>query len=306
MLAGVSAGTFPLPLESELIMSKKEQNQTEGGEVALKQNTAVALADDAIDYSGYVGAGMEEADRDSFAIPFLKVLQKGSPQVDETKGEYIEGAKAGMLYDNVSHKLYDGKAGVKVVPCHFRRTYIRWGAENGNENFKGELAPEVVATMIESGDIRELENRLYVPLSDGTVHDKKCDRISDTRNHYILVIDPDTGDTRPALLSLSSTQIKKSKTWNADISNQKASAGPGQGTYSLPSFANVYRVTTIPEQNDSGTWYGVRLIREGLADKQLFQTGRDFYNTVKRGNVEAKYESDHQSEAQPSGQADKL
>lgn len=290
-------------------MSKKEQNQTEaeetkGGAVALKQTTALATSDEALDYSGYVGAGMEEADRDSFAIPFLMVLQKGSPQVDETMGEYIEGAKAGMLYDNVSQKMYDGKTGVLVVPCNFRRTYIRWGAESGNEGFKGELAPEVVATMIESGDIRELDNRLYVPLADGTVHDKKCDRISDTRNHYVLVIDPDTGDTRPALMSLSSTQIKKSKAWITDMNNQKEE-GPN-GRFTPPTFANVYRVSTIPESNDKGTWYGVRLSRESRATRQLFEAGKAFYDTVKRGNVEAKYEPAHSAEAQSSGQDGKL
>lgn len=280
-------------------MSKKETSQTEaeevkGGAVAVQGTTAVALADEAIDYSAYVGAGMEEADSESFAIPFLMVMQKGSPQVDETKGEYIEGAKAGMLYDNVSKKLYDGKVGLEVVPCNFRRTFIRWGAENGGEGFKGEISPEVVATMIESGDIRELDNRLYVPLADGTVHDKKCDRISDTRNHYVLIVDPETGDTRPALLSLSSTQIKKSKAWLTDLGNQKED-GP-RGRFTPPSFANVYKITTIPEQNDKGTWYGVRLERKARAPRQLFEAGKAFYDTVKRGNVEAKYEAAHSAE----------
>lgn len=276
-------------------MSKKDQA---GTEVALKESTALATADDQIDYSGYSGAGIEEADRDSFALPFLMVLQKGSPQVDEASGQALEGAKAGMLYDNISQTMYDGKEGLLVVPCNFRRTFIRWGAENGGEGFKGELSPEVVATMIESGDIKELDNRLYVPLADGSVHDKKCDRISDTRNHYVLVIDPVTGDTRPALISLASTQIKKSKGWLTDMNNVKVD-GPA-GRFTPPTFASVYRVTTIPESNDKGTWYGVRLSREGKSSKQLFEAGKAFYDTVKKGNVEAKYEQAHPADAAQS------
>src|SRR5690606_32458036 len=115
--------------------------------------------------------------------PFLMTLQKGSPQVDEASGVAIEGAKAGMFFDNVTGQMYDGKAGVQIVPCAYRRVFIRWGSEASGEGFKGELEPETVAEMRARGEIKELDNRLYIPLEDGTVNEKRCDRLSDTRNH---------------------------------------------------------------------------------------------------------------------------
>src|SRR6267142_1183048 len=45
--------------------------------------------------AGQSNVGMEDADRDSFAIPFLVILQKMSPQLDRNDPEYISEAREG-------------------------------------------------------------------------------------------------------------------------------------------------------------------------------------------------------------------
>jgi len=170
-----------------------------------KTSTALATTDVSM-FAADAGAGMEGADRDSFAIPFLSVLQKGSPTVDEALPTYNPAHKAGMFFENVGGTTYEGKAGVEIVPCAFRRVFIRW-AQKG---FAGEFTPEDVAAMRERKEIVELDGRLYAPEKDGSVNVKTCDTFKDTRNHYVLLLDG-TGGWREALLSLSSTQIKKSK-----------------------------------------------------------------------------------------------
>lgn len=280
-------------------MSKKDQENA----VAVKQNTALAAAEDDFDVSQFGSGGLEQADADSYAIPFLMVLQKGSPQVDEASGVAIEGAKAGMLYDNVAQEMYDGKEGLLVVPCNFRRVFIRWGAESGNEGFKGELSVEAVAEMRERGEIKELDNRLYFPMPDGTVNEKKCDRVTDTRNHYVLIVDPKTGQARRALLSLSSTQIKKSKGWITNMNDVTFTRDDGS-SYKPATFAMMYRVTTVPEQNDKGTWYGWRFAKEKRAPRDLVQMGHEFYQQTKRGEVQAKYEQNGSADA--AGGAEKF
>jgi hypothetical protein len=69
------------------------------------------------------GGGMEEATADSFAIPFLAVLQKGSPQVDEASGQQIKGAKQGMIFETVTKSLFDGNKGVELVQAHYKRVF---------------------------------------------------------------------------------------------------------------------------------------------------------------------------------------
>lgn len=270
-------------------MSKKDQT-TAVAEVEQKI-TALAAIDSSM-FAADAGAGMEGATQESFAIPFLMTLQKGSPQVDEASGMAIEGAKAGMLYDNVSGTLMDGKKGVQIVPCAYRRVFIRWGSEASGDGFKGELTPDEVAEMRARGEIKELENRLYFPLEDGTVNEKRCDRLSDTRNHYVLVIDEETGSWKEALLSLSSTQIKKSKMLMSALASVKLQGA--QGMFTPPTYANLVRVTTVPESNDKGTWYGVRFTIEGqLSRAEVYQAAKAFHAKVVKGGVEAKYESTH-------------
>ena len=256
--------------------------------VAVRPNTALApLQDDFLEQ--FAGSGMEGVDADSFAIPFLAVLQKMSPAADADSPEYIEGAKAGMFLETVSRKLMDGKAGIRIVPCAYKREFIRWGAEDGNESYKGSHSPEQVVNMRDTGLVRELDGRLYFPLPDGTVSEKKCDRLSDTRNHYVLILDDEGGWTR-ALMSLSSTQIKKSKHLMSALSNVKLRGA--NGMYTPPTFANIVMATTKLEQNDKGSWHGVAFSlegREGLT-RDIFDDAKAFCTEVRKGTVSANYE----------------
>lgn len=270
-------------------------------DVAEVQNTALAAA--IPDFAADAGRGMEGATQESFAIPFLMTLQKGSPQVDEASGVAIEGAKAGMFFDNVTGQMYDGKAGVQIVPCAYRRVFIRWGSEASGEGFKGELEPETVAEMRARGEIKELDNRLYIPLEDGTVNEKRCDRLSDTRNHYVLVLDEERGFWKEALISLSSTQIKKSKMLMSALASVKLEGA--SGAFTPPTFANVVRVTSVPESNDKGTWYGVRFQLEGQVSRgDVYAAAKAFHGKVVKGAVDVKYDTAHAADGAPANEAE--
>lgn len=258
-------------------------------EVATTANQVLALSDDM--FAADAGSGMEGATSESFAIPFLSVLQKGSPQVDEASGVAIEGAKAGMLWDNVTSRMFDGKEGVTIIPCAYRRVFLRWAPKGSDSSgFKGELSADQVAAMRANGQLADLDGRLYVPLADGTVHEKKCDRISDTRNHYVLLIDKTTGGWAQALLSLTSTQIKKSKMLMSALASVKLNGA--NGMYTPPTFANLVRFTTIPESNDKGTWHGTKFELAGRVDRaELYAAAKAFHASVSAGSVEVKYEA---------------
>ena len=269
-------------------MATKPTQKDPSTEIAETTNAALAVSTSM--FAEDAGAGMEGATAESFAIPFLSVLQKGSPQVDEASGAALEGAKAGMLYENVNSKLLDGKAGVRIVPCSYRRVFLRWAPKGSDgAGFKGELAPEVVADMRAKGEIVDMDGKLYIPLPDGTVNDKKCDRISDTRNHYVLLLDADTGGWKEALVSLTSTQIKKSKMLMSALASVKVN-GPS-GMFTPPTFANVVRMSTVPESNDKGRWFGVKFELAAQVDRaEVYAAAKAFHASVSKGSVVAKYE----------------
>ncbi len=267
----------------------KNTTEKENKLPATPANTAVATMDMSM-FAEDAGAGMEGATAESFAIPFLSVLQKGSPQVDEASGVAIEGAKAGMLFENVTGKMFDGKVGVTIIPCAYRRVFLRWAPKGSDgAGFKGELAPEKVAEMRARGEISDLDGKLYIPMPDGTVSDKKCDRISDTRNHYVLLVDDATGAWKEALMSLTSTQIKKSKMLMSALASVKVQGA--SGLFTPPTFANTVRVLTTPESNDKGTWFGLKFELSGQVTRpELYAAAKAFHSSVAKGNVIAKYE----------------
>jgi hypothetical protein len=266
-------------------MSKKESTA-----VAEVEQKTTALAVGGMDFAADAGAGMEGAGQESFAIPFLSVLQKGSPQVDEASGAAIEGAKAGMLFENVTGRMFSGKDGVVIVPCSYKREFLRWGARDNGGGFKGAYTPEDVADMRSKGEIVELEGRLYAPEADGSVSDKKSDRFNDTRNHYVLILDQETGAWAEALLSLSSTQIKKSKALMSALASVKLKNAAGQ-MYTPPTFANMVRVTTVGESNDKGTWFGVKFELAGQVDRaEIYAAAKAFHANIAKGGVQVRYE----------------
>lgn len=264
-------------------MSKKQSTAVQAAE---EKNTAVALA---FDMGSDAGAGMETADRDSFAIPFLTVLQKISPQVDEADAKYVEGAKGGQLFNSVTQKLYDGKTGVIFLPCAYQRRFIHWGARGTDGGgFKGEILPEKAMAMLERGEVREIGGKLYFPEADGSVSEKKSDYLSDTRNHFGILLDTETGETMNCLLSLTSTQIKKSKQLMSLLSAVKVKGANGMVT--PPTWANQVRITTVLESNDQGSWYGIRFAPEGfVASQELYDMGKEFHRMITEGEVKANY-----------------
>jgi len=259
-------------------------------EVAEKKNTAVAVP--SMDFAADAGAGMEGASQESFAIPFLTVLQKGSPQVDEASGAAIDGAKAGMLFENVTSRMFSGKEGVIIVPCSYRREFLRWGARDAGGGFKGAYTPEKVAEMRTKGQIVDLDGRLYAPEADGSVNEKKSDRFNDTRNHYVLIVDSESGAWTEALLSLTSTQIKKSKMLMSALASVKLKNG-ADALYTPPTFANYVRVTTVGESNDKGTWFGVKFDLAGTVDRpEIYAAAKAFHANIIKGGVQVKYEAE--------------
>lgn len=268
-------------------------------EVNPKVNAGAVI--EAPDFSGDAGAGMEGASQESFAIPFLSVLQKSSPQVDEASGVALEGAKQGMFFENVTGRMLDGKAGITVIPAAYRRVFLRWAPREGGGGFKGEILPDEVAILRSSGKIVDLDGRLYFPMADGTVNPNKCDRVADVRNHYVLLLNDD-GSWSQALLSLGSTQIKKSKMLMSALASVSL-VGP-RGRYTPATFATKVRVTTVPESNDKGTWMGVRFELAGqVTANDLYMAGKAFNESVRKGSVEAKYEEPHDPTTVDSSEA---
>lgn len=256
-------------------------------EVATKASTAVGQA---LNFAADAGAGLEGADKASFAIPFIIVLQGQSPQL-----ETIDGAKPGKFLNSINNELYDE---VFVIPCAYQRRFIRWSPRASGGGYKGEYNP----IEVETGNVGGLQllNGIYlmdVPQGAPAFDPKGLplyDHLADTRNHFCLV-KSGAGNWQPALISLASTQIKKSKRWMSRIQGLQLNDAGGK-PYNPPSFSHIYKLSSKKEENSKGSWYGVEVDLVGpIEDGDVYMAAKKFNQNVNAGAVEV---------AQPVASAD--
>ncbi len=241
-----------------------------------------------INFEADAGKGMETADRDAYAIPFLLVLQPLSPAVVEAT---VKGAAPGMLMNSVTQELYGSE--LLVVPCAYQRRWIRWVPRDQGGGFKGEFSTAEVAEMRKRGTVKDLDGRLYYPLEDGSINEKKSDGLADTRSHFVLAVrsmeDP---IGVPMVLALSSTGIKVSKLFNSRIDSVKFTRAADGAPYTPPSFANLYRVKAALQKNSKGSWWSYDIqLADRIKSPTLYEQARAFHDSVLAGAIEVAHES---------------
>ncbi len=236
-------------------------------EVAVKEETNTALAVMAADFEADAGLGMEGADKSSFAIPFLSILQGLSPQL-----ETVDGAKPGLFINSITNEVFKE---VLVIPCAFQRRFLRWAPRSEGGGYKGEYNPVDIETGKIAGVQTNAEGRLML----------ENDELKDTRNHFVLM-QTESGAWTGALLSLSSTQIKKSKRWMALILGIEMRNAQGK-PFNPPSFSHVYKLSAAKEENSKGSWWGLQVEKvEPVGDAELYAKAKAFHNSVSAGEVE--------------------
>ena len=229
-----------------------------------------------IDFSTDCGAGFEEADSSSYAIPFLRVLQSLSPQTKKRDPEYVEGAEEGDLFNTVSGKIYKGDEGITVLPCHYIHKYTLWAPNRGG--YRGSVDVATYATMKKYKGKDSNGNDVDT--------DDQGNVITDTREHYLLVINPD-GTLDPALLSVSSSQIKKSKKWMTQMQGIRV------GGSVAPMYSQLYKLSTVNESNDKGSWAGLKIEHIAQVNNvDQYQTAKSFRDMVRSGEMKAQEPSD--------------
>lgn len=253
-------------------MAKKEDS-AQSTEVATKAATEVALQ---TQFLADAGAGFEDADSNAFAIPFLQILQSGSPQCKKSDGAYIKGAEEGMFFNTVAQEIYSGEEGLTVIPCHYTQRFIEWQQRESGGGFVREWLPGEAPATTKDAKGRDV-------LANGN-------NLVDTRNHYVLICLPD-GTLTPALLSMTSTQVKKSKKWMSQMQATKVK-GPN-GFVPAPMMSRKYKLTTVPESNDQGSWFGYRIELVGLVEDQAeYAEAVAFRNAVRSGAAKASQQKE--------------
>ncbi|WP_214293519.1 hypothetical protein, partial [Escherichia coli] len=72
---------------------------------------------------------------EDLGIPFLTILQKGSPEVDDTNPDHARktfpGCKGGLIINTLQRKIvYDGFTPCQFVPSAYVKLFQEWKPRN--------------------------------------------------------------------------------------------------------------------------------------------------------------------------------
>jgi len=256
-------------------MSKEVIKKEENAMFAVEMDeTALAMMNE--DSETYV----DETSAEDISIPRIKILQSGSKQVKKADPLYIKGAEEGDVFNTLSEEVVPGDEGIFFVPVKRRHSYVEWrDVDSGGgivQNFGEDSTAynKIVAddrgrrrTSEETGIIKNYETFGYVVKADGSFEE--------------------------VLLSMSNTQVKKMKRFNALI-RSLTSRTTGK---MLPEYAGCYKISTVPESNDKNSWFNYHIEFAGLTmtvknGVMIYEKAKGFAEMVKNSEVKVNYDQE--------------
>ncbi len=257
---------------------------------------AVQSLEELMELTAGVGGG--DAKASDMAIPFIAVLQKNSPQIDDTNGKFIAGSKQGMLFNTVTNVTYDARnEPIRFVEVATRKMFVEWVPRDSGGGFVGQHSPE-----------SEIVAKSFVDEKGKRFVSRGGNSLIETAYHFVLVLNAE-GGYEPAVLGLSSTQLKFSRRLNYVIQTKTVKNGKGDV---LPAarFAYIYAAKTKSEQNEKGSWFAWDLVGQGekVTDVGLFQAAMALRKQIDSGAIQTAAPpqdeggaGDHGAPSKPAG-----
>jgi hypothetical protein len=197
-------------------------------------------------------------------MPRLYVLQSNSPQCDKRGSGYIEDAEPGHFWKRYAlDPIHDGEVGIHTIYCGMDYAFVEW-------------PPGRLGFPVARHDARPADTEL---VQDGSQQRPKLIRrstnnvIEETRDLYLLV------EGRGYVFSCTGTKHTFAKQWQSYFHEFRH---PETGAV-LPSFARKYRLTTYPDSNGLGQWFGVKFKDLGWVSEAEYFAAREFSRYVASG-----------------------
>lgn len=205
--------------------------------------------------------GLENLSQADLGIPILTIIQKGSAEFDEDHEDHatkkIEGVKVGDIINTVTREILHTTGGtpVKVVPYFYKLVYLEWKPKSAGG---GIVQTHTNPSILSSATRDPQTNKDVLPNGNNIV----------TTAYYFVRVLHEGRPPEDALLTLTSTQLKKSRVWLNMMRGFTAANGNV-----LPMFHRAYYLSTIGESNAKGTWRGWKIepAPHPLADPDLIQ-----------------------------------
>ena len=279
------------------------------------QTTGTALAVVDIDEEDR-GAGLKNITMDERKIPFVRILQSNSPELEEGGVKYIPNAKAGQFINTASKQLFSK---LIFIPCARDHKYLEYIPRAIGGGFVGVRKPDDdVVVMLRAKQGRFGKLSYNVTKRDNTGQALDGTEIVESFELYGIFIDPETNAKFRGIASFSSTQISKYSSFLDRADNFEYALADGS-IVKPPLYAHKWLMTTGNEKNKKGSFKGYVI---GLLAKKedgsddvsiksfikksdpLYVQAKEFGRFVEAGQAEVDYSTATVDEAAPNAEAE--
>ena len=220
-------------------------------------------------FSADSGFGFEEVSQSDLQIPFLRILQALSPQLKKSDAAFISEASQGDIFNTVTSNIWAADEGVVVLPVFFQMKFLEFIPRNQGGGFVGELpanSEDVCAAVRDKDSGMEL-------LTNGN-------ELVRTAQHYIKIVHDD-GNLESAIVDMKKTQLKKSRLWLSLMMMQKRNGKM------LPTFANTYRLRSVEDGNDKGSWGSWSIsLGEPVPSIEAYSEAKELHDSISSGDLQ--------------------
>ena len=222
-----------------------------------------------------IGSGFEEVTSSDIQIPFLRIIQALSPQLKKSDAGFIQGASSGDIFNTVTKKTWAGEKGVVVIPVYFQLKLLEFIPRSQGGGFVSELSPN-------SDDVRKAVR----DTESGLELLESGNELVRTAQHHVKIVHSD-GNLENAIIDMKKTQLKKSRQWLSIMMMQKHNGK------TLPSFANMYKLTSVEDGNDKGSWNSWSIKHEGqVSTMEAYQDAKALHSSVSSGELKPALPTD--------------
>jgi hypothetical protein len=190
--------------------------------------------------------GFEQLNIETMAIPFIKVLNALSPELNHKKEEFIAGAKIGDIVNSVTRKKYGTE--IELVVIKFEHMFVEWKPNRGG--FAGYHTP------LEA-------NEIAVDKTFGKWKTKDGNDLTETYMYYVLIVGHENDGV--CIISADSADLKNAKRLNTMMQTQRY----GDGSRAYP-HCQVYLAKSTEHSNDKGDWNALVYTFSDFVDEKLY------------------------------------
>lgn len=211
--------------------------------------------------------------RADLMIPALRILQSNSKETKRSQPEYVDGARDGLFFINVTRQLMEQ---AHVIPVKYQHVVREF--ETGDLNARI-IADHGTNLEVLDGLERDEKGRYRRPNSPAVLVDSAL--------YFLLVLTPD--GPVPCALRMGSTQWRKARRWNTVMQHFEMKGANGR-MFRPPMYARTYILSARPEQNDDNSWFGYHIepgpLTLSLPDgADMFERARSFRAAADMGRT---------------------